>query len=321
MSNATVTTDTPRVLFLGMQGNFSTPSLHALLAQHIDVAAVVVPARWVDSNQPAIRQLSVPQKSRLLLPLVNSSLHTSIIDVARERNIPVWEVQCMNDPETISVFSRFQPDIICVACFSHYIPPAILDIPRLGCLNVHPSLLPANRGPDPLFWTFRNGDEQAGVTIHLMNEKLDSGPIVAQMQIMVPDGISYPQLESRCAVLGGNLLAQAVWNLYRGTAGPKLQDEAASSYHPMPTADDFIVPVEEWSARHVYNFIRGISSWGIPIYLSLQGNLLPVSQVISYSHKNIETSIRIEGQVTNHSDSERVVKCKEGWVSVILAEK
>src|SRR5204862_1767507 len=108
--------------------------------------------------------------------------------------------------------------IICVACFSQRIPRIILDLPRLGCLNVHPSLLPANRGPVPLFWTFREGHQQTGVTIHLMNEGMDTGDILAQEPIEVPSGISYAQLELQCATLGGKLLARTVWVSYRGLA-------------------------------------------------------------------------------------------------------
>src|SRR6266536_191528 len=113
-----------------------------------------------------------------------------------------------SNPGTIRVLTEYQPETICVACFSKRIPRDILDIPRLGCLNVHPSLLPANRGPEPLFWTFREGNQRTGVTIHLMDEGMDTGPIVAQEALEIPDGISYTQLEAQCAELGGKLLAR-----------------------------------------------------------------------------------------------------------------
>ena len=171
MSNTAQTAHLPSVLFLGMQGRFSYPPLRALLEAGIQVCAVVIPAEQVfEAELPAIQKLEQLLLSRTMLPVLNSSIHSSILELARERNIPVWKVRQLSNSETIRVFTAYQPDMICVACFSKRIPRDILDIPRLGCLNVHPSLLPANRGPEPLFWSFREGNEQTGVTIHLMDE-------------------------------------------------------------------------------------------------------------------------------------------------------
>jgi len=186
-------------------------------------------ARCAESNATSLAPMRLrerPQAARSGLPVLQSTLHTSILQVAWERQIPVWEVQSLFDPETIATLAEYTPDVICVACFSKRIPRAVLDIPRLGCLNVHPSLLPANRGPEPLFWTFREGSERTGVTIHLM---MDTGPIVAQEALEVPDGISYAELERQCAVLGGILLAGSVWELFNGlvTPGRKMKRKAA----------------------------------------------------------------------------------------------
>src|SRR5690348_11506725 len=229
MSNIDKSLPAPRALFLGMGGNFSPPSLLSLLESGVEVCAVVLPARDRHAGQPALRLLEKPAQARPLLPVLQSSLHNSITTIAWKRGIPVWEVASISAPETINLFSRYQPDIMCVACFSLYIPRAILDIPRLGCLNVHPSLLPANRGSDPLFWTFHDGQRETGVTIHKMDEGLDTGTIVAQEKIAVHDGITYAQLEAECAALGGKLLAQSLWQLYHGTATLARQDESKSS--------------------------------------------------------------------------------------------
>jgi methionyl-tRNA formyltransferase len=278
------------VVFFGMRGNFSSPPLLALLENNVDVRAVVLPAQVEDATRPAICHLEAPSKARSLLPVLHSSLHTSILQIAWERGIPAWEVQRMSGQETIDVLRGYQPDFICVACFSLYIPRKVLDIPRLGCLNVHPSLLPANRGPDPLFWTFHEGSRQAGVTIHLMDEGLDTGPIVAQEAIDVPDGIRYAELEVQCAELGGKLLVRAVHDLFRGTASLTLQDEQQSSYLPTPTEKDFIVPVAEWDARRVQLLVDNV--------------LVSVADAISYSHETVRF------------DTGRAIRCKDGWIYV-----
>ena len=305
----------PRALFLGMQGNFSHPPLRALLESDIEVRAIVIPARDQHPAQAAMRRLEPPPKTRSLLPVLHSSLHTSIAHIAWERGIPLWEVQRMSDPETLAVFAAYQPDVLCVACFSLYIPRSILDIPRLGCLNVHPSLLPANRGPDPLFWTFRQGMRQTGATIHLMDEGLDSGPIVAQERVEVPDGIRYAQLEAQCAEAGSKLLARSVWELYQGTAVPRTQDKSQSSYLPLPSSEDFVVPVAQWNAQHVFNFIRGVASRGEPVQLLIDGQNMLVTDAISYSHENTDNDPKA---ITEGADREVSVQCRDGWVRVKL---
>ena len=305
----------PRALFLGMQGNFSHPPLRALLESDIEVRAIVIPARDQHPAQAAMRRLEPPPKTRSLLPVLHSSLHTSVAHIAWERGIPLWEVQRMSNPETLAVFAAYQPDVLCVACFSLYIPRSILDIPRLGCLNVHPSLLPANRGPDPLFWTFRQGMRQTGATIHLMDEGLDSGPIVAQERVEVPDGICYAQLEAQCAEAGGILLARSVWELYQGTAVPRPQDKSQSSYLPLPSSEDFVVPVAQWDARHIYNFIRGVASRGELVQLLIDGQKMLVTDAISYSHKNTNIDPKA---ITEEADREVSVQCRDGWVRVKL---
>lgn len=303
MSNTTAS-EYPRVLFLGMQGRFSYAPLHALLEQGIEVCAVVMPAQRSEGDQPAIQRLEQRGESHPILPMLNA---TSILQLASRRQIPVWEVSNLSHPEAIALFASYQPDIICVACFSLRILRAILSIPRFGCLNVHPSLLPANRGPAPLFWTLREGDLQTGVTIHMMDEGLDTGDIVAQEGIEVPDGISYVQLEARCAVLGGRLLAGCAWNLFKGLAVTVKQDEMQGSYHPFPSADDFVVNVTEWDARHVYNFICGIAEWGEPITLRIGNTSVRVEEAISYSQ---------EDNVNFHEREELWIPCRVGSVRV-----
>ncbi len=179
MSNATASKH-PEVLFFGMTGNFSALSLLALLEHGIEVSAVVIPALHSGPDQPAIRHLEQKSKARSMLPMLHPSAPASILEIAFERQIPVWEVSGLARPEAVALLKDYQPDAICVACFSQRIPEPILRIPRFGCLNVHPSLLPANRGPEPLFWTFREGNRQTGVTIHLMDRGMDTGPVLAQ---------------------------------------------------------------------------------------------------------------------------------------------
>src|SRR6185312_4756914 len=195
-----------RVIFLGMQSNFSHPSLRALLAAGIEVCAVVMPGAQSQQDGPALRRLEPPSRRRVFLTVNHSFLHTSVQQIAWERSIPLWEVTRLDDPAVTELFTTLKPDLICVACFSRFIPPSLLAIPRLGALNVHPSFLPDNRGPEPLFCSFG----------------------LAQETLEIPEGITYAELEQKAAELGSVLLVQAVTNLMRGQVHPRPQDESQS---------------------------------------------------------------------------------------------
>jgi methionyl-tRNA formyltransferase len=312
--NTTFSEQRPRVLFFGMQSNFSIPALTTLLESGVEVCAVVLPASPVlGLEPPTIQRREQTRPTRTALPLMNTSPHPSIIQIAWSKRIPVWEVSRLSDPKTVSTLAAYQPDVICVACFSLRIPRVIIDLPRLGCLNVHPSLLPANRGPVPLFWTFREGCGATGVTIHLMDEGMDSGDILTQEVIKVPDGISYTQLESQCAIQGGTLLVHTVWDLYEERAIRVKQDETKSSYHSFPSDEDFVVHTEAWDARHVYNFICGVGHWERPIELVMGSTSLLVRDARAYS---LENSIDNRWEAAENVDETRWVRCKAGWVQV-----
>ncbi len=304
-----------------MHGHFSLPPLQALLEKGIAVCAVVVPSPYRNSHHlssapdiPAIRRIETGHVGHSPLPLLHASPYTSILQLAQARHIPVWEVARLSDPATIDTLRYYAPDMFCVACFSLYIPRAVLDIPRYGCLNLHPSLLPANRGPDPLFWTLHEGKHQTGVTVHYMDEGMDTGAIVAQTRIDIPDGIRYSQLETRCAIQGGSLMAQAVWDIYRGVATSFPQDEAQSSYHPLPTYEDVVIRADVWSARRVFNFVRGIANHEEPVPIITDGKTIYAQDAISYS-QNADTAISSERGV--QSENEVWIPCKSGWVAVV----
>ena len=312
-----ITTRTkPRVLFFGMQGTFSTPSLQALLASDIDVCAVVVPSTPIPGrSQQAIQRREQPHGKRSALPLV--SQHPSIIELAWKQNIPVWEVSRLFDAIAYETLAAYEPDVLCVACFSQRIPRSILDLPRLGCLNVHPSLLPAHRGPVPLFWTFHNGEAITGVTIHYLAETMDTGDILAQQTIFVLEGIDYDQLEMQCATIGGTLLTNVVHVLYESQAIPTPQDEARSSYESFPTHDDFIVNAETWDAQHIYTFINGVKHWDEPVEVYANGEVFFTRECTSYSLNTVDKQVRVQQIQT---EREREIVCRNGLVKIRLLE-
>lgn len=275
-------------IYLGMAGMFSRPPLAALLGAGVSVRAVALPARARASTAAPGEPFAMlpprplPATSRRTLPLLGPPHEDkTILQMAAERNIPVLELRRLHDPRTVAALAAYRPDVICVACFSRRIPPAIVRLPRLGCLNVHPSLLPANRGPDPLFWTFRNGDAETGVTIHIMDDGLDSGPIVAQRTLPVVEGIAEADLEWRCATEGGALLVEALRGLAEGSLAPHPQDERLATAYSWPSEDDYVIAPDR-PARWAYNFARGIAGRGRPIQIAAPGATFQLAEPLGY---------------------------------------
>ncbi|MCB0179796.1 MAG: methionyl-tRNA formyltransferase [Anaerolineae bacterium] len=273
-----------RILFFGMTGRFSIPPFEQLLNLGVDLCGVIVPAALPHSSdepQPVIAPPPPPTD----LPLVDPYLAPNIIHRAWANDLPVWEVGSLSTPGTLDLLRGLQPDLIVVACFPFVFPSALLSLPRYGCLNLHPSLLPAYRGPAPLFWIARQDERFTGVTLHLMAEALDSGDIVAQTRFERPEGISEAELEQRCAIEGSNLLADVIERLKRGQSLPRRpQIEAEASYFPSPSGLDFQIPIV-WSAQRAFNFVRGAEEW--PLFISVGGTDFFIREGVSYRQDQI----------------------------------
>jgi len=271
-----------RAVFMGMLNVFSVAPLDALLAAGIDMCAVVVPAALPEHAPDDAPIVPIrPERPRSPLPLVNPYLARNIVQIAWERNIPAYEVSRLGAPETLALFAGLRPDVGCVACFSQRLPATLLAIPPSGFLNLHPSLLPAYRGPSPLFWTFRNGEHVAGVTVHFMDEGLDTGDIALQAPIDLPDGISGAEADQVCSALGAQLLVDALRALGSGTLArhPPLP---GGTYYPWPSPDDFTISTA-WLARRAFNFMHGTSEWGQSYAVEVSGERLFLKSAVSYA--------------------------------------
>ena len=266
-----------RLLFFGMTGLFSKIPFASLLTTAANICAVIVPTESpARSSLP--RPVAPPPLPPSALPLLTPHLRESIIHLAWQQSIPVWEVGRLREQKTLSLLAALQPDLICVACFPYIFPPALLSLPRYGCLNLHPSLLPAYRGPTPLFWLVRQGETQAGVTLHFLSEGVDQGDIVAQTAFPLPEGISELELTRRCALEGAALLTAAIQQLERGPL-PRRPQPLGGSYFPAPTAADMRIPLT-WPAHRAFNFLRAADAW--PLLLELGEAELLVAQALSY---------------------------------------
>ncbi|HEY7342935.1 MAG TPA: formyltransferase family protein [Ktedonobacterales bacterium] len=293
-----------RVIFCGMTGMFSLVVLEQLLRAGVEVVAVALPALRGRAGQPP---LLLPRRSMARGIVMAGGAPRTILDLAAERDIPVLE---LGGPEVPDALARLDFDAITVACFSRRLPASLLRLPRLGCLNVHPSLLPAHRGPDPLFWIFHDGDEAGGVTIHLMDEGFDTGPIVLCETVPLTDGMSAAMLDLVCARRGGALLAEALAALAAGTIQPQPQDAAHSSYQSWPGEDDYIIS-PAWSARRAYRFIHGIGGRGEPIRFVADDATFTIRAALNYdADATLDAPWQLDGDVLAAQCSPGVLRCQ-----------
>ncbi|MBI5349011.1 MAG: methionyl-tRNA formyltransferase, partial [Chloroflexi bacterium] len=236
-----------RIIFFGMNGEFSLIALRALLTRGANVVGVVT----FDAAAPAdtVRQLHPQHFSDL--PLLPSSPSPNIIHIAWQHHIPVFSFSSFLSQNFLYDLS---PDLICVACFPKLLPLSWLAIPKLGCLNLHPSLLPNYRGIAPMFWQFYYGETRTGVTLHFMDDGADTGDIAAQREIKFPDGITSRQADRLTAHAGAELLIDAL----NQNPIPRTPQPVGAIYPiaTVPKQKDRILPTS-WSARRAFNFIRG----------------------------------------------------------------
>ena len=179
--------------------------------------------------------------------------------IAQKYNTPIEQ------PEKIlnlkSEILNLTPDLIVVAAYVQILPKEILEIPKFGCLNVHPSLLPRWRGPSPIQYTILNGDEKTGVTIIKMTEKVDSGPIVAQKELSsFTEKETYQTLHNQLAEKGAKLLFQTIPRWIKGEIKPEPQDESKTTYTKILTREDGKIDWKK-SAEDLERQIRAFDLW------------------------------------------------------------
>lgn len=260
----------PRLLFFGTSGLFSRIVLERLLAEGHKMAAIVVAGQFIEDW----RLLAPPAPLQTELLLLPSFVGNSIIEVGWREGIPVYEVSRLAE-SALMMLKGLQPTAILVACWPSRLPNGLLRLPEWGSLNVHPSLLPAFRGPVPLFWQRRAGLREGGVTIHLMSSQLDKGHILAQAPLPLPDGASGQALDAHAAQVGGQELSYVLDTLYSGTATPYPQ-ATGGSYQSWPAQKDFIVPTN-WTALHAWNFMRAAAEWHTPFTIQPLGQKQPLT--------------------------------------------
>lgn len=263
------------ILFFGIGGPLSAAPLAALLRAGASIAAVVVPA----GPQQTAAIIQAPQPAPIPPVSFVPAHPRTLAEIAWNAQVPVLSVRQLGKT-AVQQLASFQPAVACVSCWPARIPEALLAAPRHGFLNVHPSLLPAYRGPHPLFWALRDGLHESGVTVHWMDAELDAGDIAAQASLPFPEGVGPAVLEQAAGELGGALLVDVLQQLAAGTARRRPQPPGGS-YHPAPCAEDFILDTS-WPAQRAFNFLRGTAGWDYPYPVDAGSETFYLRQALGY---------------------------------------
>ena len=244
----------PRIVFLGTP-EFAVPSLEILVRNRYPVVGVVTQpdrprGRGKQTAPPPVKAFAEAQGLALLQP---------------ER---------VKDPAFLEAFRNLAPDLVAVAAFGQLLPKEMLGLPPLGCINVHPSLLPKYRGAAPLNWTIIQGETRTGVTIMRMDEGMDSGDILMQEETPVGPGETFGELHDRLAQMGAELLLKTVRMVEEGTVRRTPQDHAAATFAPRLKKEDGRI---DWSrgAAEIVRRVRGLSPSPCA-YTLLQGKTLRI---------------------------------------------
>ncbi len=228
------------IVFMGTP-DFAVPSLEALYESDDPIVLVVT-----QPDRPKGRGL------KLTAPPVKT--------IALSWGLPLAQPNTMKDPEFVKQLAELNPDLIVVVAYGLILPREVLDIPRLGTVNIHPSLLPRLRGAAPIQWSIISGDRVTGVTTMLMSERLDAGDILLRQEVEVRPDETAGVLHDRLADLGAKLLLKTVRGLKKGVITPHPQEGEKATYAGLLRKNDGLV---RWSdpAWAICNLVRGLDPW------------------------------------------------------------
>lgn len=220
---------------------FAVPSLRALVEAGYEVAGV-----FTQPDRPAGRG-----KKLSACP---------VKQYAQENGLKVFQFERLRRPEGVGTLRALEPDMVVTAAFGQILSQALLDIPRLGTVNVHASLLPGHRGAAPVNWCIIAGESVSGVTTMLTDAGLDTGDILLKRSTPVGEEETAGELTGRLAQLGAQLLIETIRGIEAGSITPVKQDEARASYEPMLKKETGRINFE-LPAREIVNLVRGVNPW------------------------------------------------------------
>lgn len=229
-----------RIVFMGTP-EFAVPCLRSIVTAGYEVCGVIT-----QPDRPKGR-------GRKLCP-------SPVKEAAEALGLEVVTVERVKDPAFLSRMRNWKPDVAVVVAFGQILPESVLQIPRLGCINVHASLLPAYRGAAPIHRVIIDGGSRTGVTTMLMDKGMDTGDILLAEDVEISAGMTMGELHDILSEKGASLIIKTLEGVFAGTLRPISQDSAMASY---ATLLDRSVERIDWrqSAQQIHNLVRGLNPW------------------------------------------------------------
>lgn len=279
-----------RIVFMGTP-DFSVPALEALIKAGHQVVGVVTQPDKPKGRGKEIQMTPVKEK-------------------ALEYKIPVYQPIKAKDPEFVELLKELKPEVMVVAAFGQILPKSILDIPPLGCVNIHASLLPKYRGASPIQYAVINGEEKSGITTMMMAEGLDTGDILDREELTLDPKETGGSLHDKLSIMGGSLILKTLKKLEEGASLRTVQDESQACYVGMIKKSMGDI---DWSmeAASIERLIRGLNPWP-SAYTAWNGRLIKIWEA-DVVEKEYEGAY---GQVTEVSRDRLIVKTGKGGLSI-----
>lgn len=233
----------PLSLIFAGTPEFSVPALEALIASRHRVLAV-----YTQPDRPAGRGQQVTM--------------SAVKQCALKHQLPVEQPQTLKDPAAVARLAQWSADLMVVVAYGLLLPKQVLDTPRLGCVNIHASLLPRWRGAAPIQRAIQAGDEKSGVTIMQMDVGLDTGPMLLERETAITPRETAGTLHDRLAKLGAEAIVEALEAIAAGTAQPRKQPEEGVTYAAKIRKEEALI---DWSksAIEIDRQVRAFNPWPI----------------------------------------------------------
>ena len=233
-------------------------------------------------------------------------------ELALKYDIPVYQPVKAREESFVEILKELNPDVIVVVAFGQILPKEILDIPKLGCINVHVSLLPKYRGAAPINWVIINGESKTGVTTMYMDEGLDTGDMILKTEFDLDDEITAGELHDKMMVLGAQTLKETLDLIEKGCAPREKQNHDEFSYAPMMNKSLGNI---DWnkSAKEIHNLVRGVNPWP-SAYTTYDDKTMKVwkSRVLGEtSDKTYGTILKVDKEGMRVSTKDNVILIEE----------
>ncbi len=286
-----------RIIFVGTS-SFGVPLLKRLISLKKNIVAVIT-----QPDRPGGRGKKI--------------LSSPVKILGSSKGLYLFQPENINSESSIQEIKRLHPDLIILVAYGQILSGKVLGIPTLGCLNIHPSLLPEYKGPAPINWTLIKGEKETGITFLFMNEKIDAGDIILQKKINILPEENFEQLSTRLSVESANLLEEVLSSIEKGVCERLPQSRAKHFYARKINKDDCCI---DWNQKAVdiYNLVRGLAC--LPgSFTEFKGRRIKISEasMLENSNNNISYSNQKPGTIVKLSRTAIMVLAGDGEIVAI----